>query len=103
MPTSQQQNLLKLWRRGWDSNPRSPMGTAVFETARFGHSRTSPQESSKVGKSKRRSGLVTLLHWGLLTDRVTELTKKGLNQLLALTLQQSSDHLNVVVQPSFGG
>ena len=30
------------WRRGWDSNPRYPKGTTVFETARFNRSRTSP-------------------------------------------------------------
>jgi hypothetical protein len=31
------------WRRGWDLNPRDPFrGLALFENARFGHSRTSP-------------------------------------------------------------
>ena len=32
------------WRRGWDSNPRYPEGTTVFETAPFDHSGTSPQD-----------------------------------------------------------
>ena len=30
------------WRREWDSNPRYPGGTTVFETVRFGHSRIPP-------------------------------------------------------------
>jgi hypothetical protein len=31
------------WRRGWDSNPRSRLlRIAVFETAAFNHSATSP-------------------------------------------------------------
>src|SRR5271168_3881850 len=29
-------------RREWDSNPRYPEGTTVFETVRFGHSRIPP-------------------------------------------------------------
>ena len=34
----------RIWRRGWDSNPRSPArGTTDFESAPFGHSGTSPR------------------------------------------------------------
>src|SRR3954451_24422827 len=31
------------WRRGWDLNPRCPKDTTVFETVRFGRSRTPPR------------------------------------------------------------
>ena len=38
------QRVTRLWRRGRDSNPRYPeRGTAVFETAPFNHSGTSPR------------------------------------------------------------
>ncbi len=33
------------WRRGWDSNPRHPEGAAIFETAPFVHSGTSPKNN----------------------------------------------------------
>jgi hypothetical protein len=40
----------EVWRRGWDSNPRCPMDTLVFETSPFGRSGTSPGgDSSRRG------------------------------------------------------
>ena len=42
------------WRRRWDLNPRCPMDTAVFETARFGRSRTPPGSSLPEGPAPLR-------------------------------------------------
>src|SRR5690606_28288321 len=48
------------WRRGWDSNPRYPArDTAVFETAPFNRSGTSPRASPRVDPP--RAGDYTVL------------------------------------------
>ncbi len=33
-----------MWRRGWDSNPRSLAGSLVFKTSSLNHSDTSPKD-----------------------------------------------------------
>ena len=44
-------------RRGWDSNPRYPEGTADFESTAFDHSATSPKEKISTPKRTRTSDL----------------------------------------------
>ena len=38
--------VLSLWRRGWDSNPRSLSGSLVFKTSSINRSDTSPDKAS---------------------------------------------------------
>ena len=54
------------WRRGWDSNPRTPArGSTVFETVPFDHSGTSPHregESTRGFVTLQRTPPASLLH-----------------------------------------
>src|SRR6516225_4183845 len=48
--------IRNIWRRGRDSNPRSPVrGTTVFETAPFDRSGTSPQSLDSI-RAKTNTG-----------------------------------------------
>ena len=46
----------RLRRREWDSNPRYPGGTTVFETVRFGHSRIPPRPLCHAGRDAHHCG-----------------------------------------------
>ena len=50
-----------IWRRGWDSNPRYPEGTTVFETVPFGHSGTPPRDDhvDRAAAASIAQGLVS--------------------------------------------
>ena len=51
--------VLSLWRRGWDSNPRSLSGSLVFKTSSINRSDTSPL---KVFYGKLRTFIKMVTH-----------------------------------------